>query len=507
MDEHHDGDDYGKPENTVSDLINAIHNYILQLIIELIITDFFEMATAAIFWFRNDLRLIDNPALSEAVKAHKSVIPLYIHDAKHGGSWSIGSASKWWLHHSLENLAKEINLIVRAGDSLEQLLNVIEETGAQNVYWNRRYEPFSIEIDTKIKKHLEEIGVEVTSVNGTLLFEPWEIKNLNKSNYKVFTAYWNACLRNGVSKLPLPKVKPVYSQYVATTPIADLQLLPIQDWAKEFAAYWQPGEDYAINKLEEFIKHKIDDYTQGRNFPIQENTSHLSPHLHFGEISPLYIWHRIKQAEMEKSITSEASVSYLREIGWREFSYYLLYHYPDLPDQNWRKEFDKFPWQTNVKLLHAWQKGMTGYPIVDAGMRELWQTGYMHNRVRMIVASFLTKHLLIDWQEGEKWFWDTLVDADLANNSCSWQWVAGSGADAAPYYRIFNPILQGEKFDPNGDYVRRWVPELSQLPNQYIHTPWLAPDYVLAGSSYPRPIVDHQRARQLALESYKSMGK
>jgi deoxyribodipyrimidine photo-lyase len=460
------------------------------------------MKDTAIVWLRNDLRLLDNPALSHACNKHKNIIIVYIYDDKIGGDYKIGSASKWWLHHSLASLAKDVNLVIRKGVALNVLKDVIIESEAAAVYWNRCYEPFSIERDTKIKSYLTEHEIECESFNGSLLFEPWEIKTKVGGRYSVYTPFWKACLEKGVDRsvLKIPKIHS--SKLVKSDSLDSLKLLPTKpNWAGGISEHWKPGEKNAIKLLDEFIDDALSKYSDGRNFPALSTTSRLSPHLRFGEISPLYIWHKIHALyATHRSLTKEGA-KFLSEIGWREFSYHLLFHFPDMPYKNFKPQFDKFEWNEDAKALKSWQKGMTGFPIVDAGMRELWHTGYMHNRVRMIVASFLIKDLFIDWRVGQQWFWDTLVDADLANNSCSWQWVAGSGADAAPYFRIFNPVLQGEKFDPEGVYVRKWVPELAELTNKFVHKPWLNPKRM----NYPKPIVDHDYCRKLALQKYKQL--
>lgn len=472
-----------------------------------------------IVWLRNDLRLHDNPALDAAALQGAPVVLTYIFESDGADMRALGGASKWWLHHSLESLRVAVKekggqLILRRGRPLEVLEKLIKETGATAVYWNRCYEPYAIARDRKIKEFLRNSAIKVKSFNSHLLFEPWEIKTDAGQFYKVFTPFWKACLKS-LDTLEAPLSTPVLwlEPPIQSESIGDFGLLPkAPNWAKSFEGYWEPGEEGAQKRLEQFIHSALHNYSKSRDIPGMEGTSKLSPHLHFGEIGPRQIVKRIQDV-VGRSLEGELSHNagkYCAEIGWREFSYHLLYHFPELSFRNFQRKFDAFTWDSNYEEnLRRWQQGMTGYPIVDAGIRELWTTGWMHNRVRMIVASFLTKHLMIPWQQGEAWFWDTLVDADLANNTASWQWVAGCGADAAPYFRVFNPVLQGEKFDSDGTYVRRHVPELALLPNTFIHKPWEAPKRVLEeagivlGQSYPHPIVDHAYARDRALQAFK----
>ena len=446
----------------------------------------------AIVWFRQDLRLCDHPALAAAIERGGPVVPVFIWAPEEEGAWPPGGASQWWLHHSLTALAADLEkhgsrLIVRRGRSAAELERVIAETGASAVFWNRRYEPASIARDRAVKASLRERGVTAESFQGNLLQEPWTIKNGAGQPFRVFTAFWKACLRETVpaAAKDAPGRMPAPAKWPHSLTVADLALQPTIDWAGGLRETWEPGEAGAQTQLARFRKEAIEEYSSGRDRPGVVGTSRLSPHLHFGEISAGQIWRAVSGHE-----------AYLRQIGWREFAHHLLFHNPESPERALRHEFDDFPWRPDAKALKAWQRGRTGYPLVDAGMRELWHTGWMHNRVRMVVASFLVKHLLIGWQAGAAWFWDTLVDADLANNTLGWQWVAGCGADAAPYFRIFNPVLQSEKFDAAGDYIRRWVPELAALPNDLIHRPWDAP---LFPPNYPRPIVDHDLARKRAL--------
>lgn len=460
--------------------------------------------TPVLLWLRKDLRLADHPALRAAADSGRPVIPVYIHSPEEEGAWAPGGASRWWLHHSLTAFhgalqKKNSRLIVRRGKALPVLRALCKESGAGAVYWTRRYEPQIMERDQIVKETLRGDKIEAESFNGSLLFEPWTVKNLQGSPYKVYTAFWNKVLTLELPRdlLPAPATIAAPAQWPESLPLAQLRLLPEIPWDKGFYNSWQPGEKGAQKALRGFSESAVLAYGMERDRPDHCGTSRLSPHLHFGEISSLQAWKAFPK--------NTKTQGYLRQIMWREFAYYLLYHFPETPLSPLRAEFSRFHWEKNPALLRAWQKGKTGYPIVDAGMRELWQTGWMHNRVRMIAASFLVKDLLLAWQEGAAWFWDTLADADLANNTMGWQWVAGCGADAAPFFRIFNPVLQGKKFDPDGNYVRRWVPELAALPAAWIHEPWQAPREILRtagvslGKNYPLPVIDHAQARMRAL--------
>ncbi len=468
--------------------------------------------TATIVRFRNDLRIDDHPALDAALNLGKPVVPVFVWSSDEAGNWAPGAAARWWLDRSLRSLAADLQrrgsrLIIRSGDVHEEIAKLIEETTADALYWSRGYEPALLESDQQLETSLTEQGVEAVSFSGRLLFEPDAVRTKQGNPYRVFTPFWKACLNLDPPREPTsaPRKIPAPQDWPTSASIDSLGLAPQRDWADQFSQRWQPGEQGANKKLKRFLKEAVADYETGRDQPDDYGTSRMSPHLHFGEISPHKIWYALQTQ------SSDGSQAYLRELGWREFAYHVLVNFPETPDQPLRSQFENFPWKHNAKALRAWQRGQTGYPIVDAGMRELWTTGWMHNRVRMIVASFLTKDLLIDWREGAQWFWDTLVDADLANNTMGWQWTAGSGADAAPYFRIFNPVRQGEKFDPAGDYVRQWVPELKSLPKKWIHDPWEAPADVLAeagvelGEDYPRPIVDHGEARKAALAAYEEI--
>ena len=482
------------------------------------------MTDPVLYWFRDDLRLADNPALAAAVSSGKPLHLIYILDdsAKHGRA--LGSAQRWWLHHSLAKLAADISqrggrLDLYRGDPATMLQKLVDALKPSSIYWNRRYHSGQIACDKALKADFESQGIAVKSFNATLIREPWEVTSKAGTPMRVFTPFWRAARLDFV--VPHPKPAPSRFESAAipssgpkTLHLSELNLLPTHpDWSGGLADEWTPGEQGALDTLEAFIDGGFEGYSENRNRPDLPSTSRLSPYLRFGEISIHQVWH---SAEAAVHIgRTRASAEDLRvfqsELGWREFSYHLLYHQPDIAKINVQRSFDAFGWQNDPAKLKAWQKGQTGYPLVDAGLRELWQTGFMHNRVRMVVASFLIKHLRIDWRLGEEWFWDTLLDADPASNPASWQWVAGSGADAAPYYRIFNPILQSEKFDPKGLYIRRFVPELAKLPNACIHSPWTAkPAELLAagirlGVTYPHPIVDHDAARESALSAYKAL--
>ncbi len=478
------------------------------------------MSTAkpVIVWFRNDLRLADQRALAAAIATEAPVLPVYIHDAKAAGPWAPGGASLWWLHHSLASLARSLGergapLVLRQGNTEDVLSALAKDSGAAAIYFSRAYEPWARAQEERVK-HRFSGTLELKRFAGAMLREPEEVRTKSGEPFKVYTPFWRALVALGPPSAPVaaPKsIQPV-AKKIESDNLESWKLLPTKpDWAAGMRETWQPGEEGAKARLDAFLKSSLAGYAETRNLPAVDGTSRLSPHLHFGEISPRVCWHRATAAKEKANAGDAALETFLKELVWREFSYHLLVHWPDLPDKPFRPEFSGFPWKKSAANLAAWQRGRTGYPIVDAGMRQLWHTGWMHNRVRMIVASFLVKHLLIPWQAGEEWFWDTLVDADLASNAASWQWVAGSGADAAPYFRIFNPITQGEKFDAEAIYVRRWVPEIAKLPDDVIHAPWTASAAVLAkagvtlGKTYPLPIVDHADARQRALDGYAAM--
>ncbi|WP_199098048.1 deoxyribodipyrimidine photo-lyase [Dyella sp. ASV21] len=468
--------------------------------------------STAIVWFRRDLRLADNAALSAACAAHEHILPLYIHAPHEEGEWAPGGASRWWLHHALGSLdaaasALGAPLHIRQGDSLAELRQLIASTGATAVYWNRIYEPAAMARDSVIKSTLREQGVEVHSFNAALWREPWQVETKQQGPYRVFTPFWR-CLRPQLGEpqpLPIPALRGGVSAQGAV-PLEALRLLPAIRWDVGMAEAWLPGEQGAWELLEIFADDAIADYAQARDIPSRHGTSRLSPHLHFGEISPRQIQrYLIDRADAVDRRRRPDIEPYLRELGWREFAQHLLYHFPNTPKANFNTQFDGFRWASDDEVsLERWQRGRTGIPLVDAGMRELWHTGWMHNRVRMIVASFLTKNLRLHWHHGARWFWDTLVDADLANNTLGWQWVAGSGADAAPYFRVFNPVTQAQKFDAEGHYLRRWLPELAQAPLPLLHEPWKDAS-LLKRSGYPAPMLDLGESRQQALGAYRAM--
>jgi deoxyribodipyrimidine photo-lyase len=470
----------------------------------------------SIVWLRQDLRLDDNPALQAAIR-RGAALPVYVWAPETGDRWLPGAASRWWLHHSLERLAASLEhlgsrLVIIRGDPASALALTARETGADSVLWNRCYEPAAVKTEHRVSRVLESAGIRTESFAGSLLFDPDAVRTTQGQPFKVFTPFWRSCLAfpSPPGAVPAPRELPPLDSWPSSLPLRDLELLPRSDWASGFRNAWTPGETGAAAALEAFLAGPAASYASGRNRPDARGTSRLSPHFHFGEISPRRVWHEtVQQASPNaKSGENRDTDEFLRQLVWREFACHLLHHSPHTPDFPLRPEFADFPWREDAEALDAWREGRTGYPFVDAGMRELWTTGWMHNRVRMVVASFLIKDLLIDWREGAKWFWDTLVDADLANNTLGWQWVAGCGADAAPFFRIFNPVLQGEKFDPGGAYVRRWVPELLSLPDRWIHRPWEAPGSVIEragvvlGKTYPRPVVDHASARGRALDSF-----
>lgn len=471
-------------------------------------------ASPILIWFRKDLRLGDNHALAAASANGTPVIPLYIREPN--GNGPLGGAQHWWLHHSLSALRASLqemgsDLVLRSGDPLEVIAAILKETGGNTVFWNRRYDPGGMATDAPLKKALVEQGFTVKSFAGQLLHEPTRLFNKTGTPYRVFTPFWRALEASGEPQAPIdpPEAVTAPERLPESEDLDQWDLLPTRpNWASTFTEIWTPGEDGASDRLRTFIEDTIDGYKTERDVPAADGTSLLSPHLAFGEISPAQIWHATRGL---KGAPVDDVVTFRKELAWREFSYNLLFHNPDLPRQNLDRRFDAFRWLDNDEHFGRWTKGLTGYPIVDAGMRQLWRHGYMHNRVRMIAASFLIKDLLIDWRQGERWFRDTLVDADPASNAASWQWVAGSGADASPFFRIFNPVLQGEKFDPEGEYVKNFVPELSNLEPRYVHRPFSAPASALSaagvklGVTYPAPIVDHGFARDRALAAFQEI--
>ena len=469
-----------------------------------------------VVWFREDLRLSDHPALHAAAKTGAPVICLYVLDEE-SQVRPLGGAARWWLAQSLRALQASLQaagaqLVLRGGNTAKVITEVARETEASAVYWNDIAQAPHRAVTDRVETALNEIGVASQSFAGDLLVAPENIRNKENRGLRVFTPFWRRvqALGDPPSPLPAPK-KLIAGPRFASDALESWQLEPTRpDWAGGLRESWKPGEAAAQQRLKTFLAN-VAGYASERDRPDRDGTSKLSPHLRFGEISPRQVWHAARFAAAEHPRLASDIDKFLSELGWREFCRHLLYDMPDLAERNLQSSFDAFPWKRDARALRAWQRGHTGYPIVDAGMRELWQSGVMHNRVRMVAASFLVKHLLIDWRDGEKWFWDTLVDADAGSNPANWQWVAGSGADAAPYFRVFNPILQGEKFDPDGAYVRRWVPELARLPNRMIHQPWEATPLELAsagvelGKTYPQPIIDHKAGRERALNAYASI--
>jgi deoxyribodipyrimidine photo-lyase len=472
-------------------------------------------------WFRQDLRLEDNPALQAALSAGGPVVCAFVLDETSQGKWPLGGASRWWLHHSLAALGAELSkrgarLILRRGSAEQAIPALAREANAQAVYWNRRYEPAAQTTDKAVKTTLKAAGLTVESFNAQLLIEPWALKTGAGGSFKVFTPFARAARTAGIGgfSAEAPKVFPPGAA-LPSDALADWRLAPTKpDWAGGLRAAWTPGEAGAMARLISFMDKGLLGYAENRNRMDLPATSRLSPHLHWGEISPIAAWcAALEREQADPRLVKDVEV-FGNELLWREFSHHLLHAAPDLPHQNWKQSFDRFPWREGAQAeadLEAWRRGQTGYPLVDAAMHELWVTGFMHNRARMVAASFLIKHLLIDWRLGEAWFWDTLADADLANNAASWQWVAGSGADASPFFRIFNPVSQGERYDPEGGYVRQWLPQLARLPTRYIHAPWTAPADVMKeagirlGDTYPRPIVEHSFARARALQAFQAL--
>ncbi len=478
------------------------------------------LASPVLVWFRDDYRLADNPALRAALETGAPILCFALIDEQSEGIRPLGAASRWWLHGSLESLDDLLRLlgsrlVLFRGPTEEIVARIASDTAATALFWNRRYGAPEIAVDTRLKADLATRGVTVESFNGRLLNEPWEVKNKSAKPFRVFTPYSRAAMARRVAPpLPAPGKIPAGTWPKAalgsSVTLKELQLEPTRpNWASGFAETWTRGENAARRKLAAFVDDRLSGYADKRDCPGAHGYSGLSPHLRFGEISPRQVWHAVAAARDEDPSLDRDSQKFLTELTWRDFCYQLLFDIPDLPSSSHLAAFDHMPWSPSEDGLVAWRRGMTGYPIVDAGMRQLWQTGWMHNRVRMIAASFLIKHLLVDWREGERWFWDTLVDADAANNAFNWQWVAGSGPNSAPFHRIFNPVAQGEKFDPDGAYTRAFVPELAGLPNRWLHKPWDAPladldaAGVILGETYPRPVVDHAAARERALDAFR----
>ena len=467
------------------------------------------MSDTTLVWFRRDLRLSDNAAL-RAAAAEGAVLPVYIHAPHEEKPWEPGAASNWWLHHSLSALQRELAaagtpLIIRAGDTLAELQKLIDATGATAVHWNRLYDPAVVKRDAQVKQALEKIDIDCRDFGGYLLTEPGTVSNKTGNPYKVFTPFWKATLNTLQVTAPdaVPQLQPCKPS-PESLPVDALGLMPEISWYEGFAQAWTPGEQAGLAQLDSFVAAEMGDYAEGRNRPDRVGTSRLSPHLHFGEVTPRQVFWSAHEALARRTAADLGAEKFLAEIGWREFAHHLLVHFPHTPRSPLREDFTDFPWRKprkTDKAYRAWCKGTTNVPLVDAGMRELWHTGWMHNRVRMVVASFLTKNQLITWEAGARWFWDTLVDANLASNTLGWQWTAGCGADAAPFFRIFNPVRQGEKFDPDEHYVRHWCAELGDIPKGYGHSPWLA------DGQYPVPIVDLGESRKLALAAFQTIKK
>lgn len=479
----------------------------------------------ALMWFRNDLRLSDSPALLAAIKWAEQndgvVLPVFILDPVI--SAQLGGATKWWLEKSLSALGESLSklgnaqgaLRLFAGDAGPVLENIADAQPIKAVFWNRLYDKPSTARDTEIKATLQDHGLICESFKANLLFEPWEVKTGNGTDFKVYSPFWRACQKLSPPREPMKApegIKLFEGEIDGETDLAAFDLGPKPfDWAGGFAERFTPGEQGAKDQLFEFIDERLVDYADMRDRPDHRVTSELSPHLRFGEISPYQVWHTANHFADANPGKGKTASKFISELGWREFAHHILFHATDLRSVPLQGQFKHFPWSDAPEALTRWQKGETGYPIVDAGMRELWHTGYMHNRVRMIVGSILVKHLLIHWRDGLAWFDDTLVDACPANNAFSWQWIGGCGADAAPYFRIFNPVLQGEKFDPQGEYVRQWVPELREMPEQYIHKPWEASPLILKaagvtlGKTYPEPLIGLKEGRERALSAYQDM--
>jgi deoxyribodipyrimidine photo-lyase len=476
----------------------------------------------AIVWFRRDLRISDNPALSAAVAGGAPVVPVHIIDSEEEGGYPAGGASQWWLRQSLIELDHALRgvgsrLVIRQGPSRQVLREIAGQTGASRVYWNRIYEPAAAKRAAEVAQGLADGGWKTETFNGSLLFEPGDVRTSGGGPYRVFTPFWNKCrsLSEPSSPRKAPKALPGPPSWPDSLAPGDVGREAGPARSGELRMIGRPGEKAAAAMLARFLDEGIAGYPENRDRPDLPGTSRLSPYLHFGEISPRQVWHAVGARTVSDPSrgVERGAEAFLRQLGWREFAHHLLHHFPDTPEAPLREEYAAFPWRYDKRELAAWQRGETGYPLVDAGMRELLGTGWMHNRVRMIVASFLVKDLLLPWQEGARWFLDTLLDADLANNTLGWQWVAGCGADAAPFFRVFNPVGQGKKYDPKGDYVSRWVPELAALPAKWIHCPWQAPGEVLSGAgvtlgkTYPQPMVDHGAARERAIKAYKSLKK
>ncbi|TPW25925.1 cryptochrome/photolyase family protein [Pararhizobium mangrovi] len=468
-----------------------------------------------VVWLRNDLRLDDNPPLAAAAETGRPVVPLVVFDEESKDVRQLGGAHKWWFHHSLESLAtsfrgKGSQLTLRRGEGAKIVPEVMEEVGADALVFNRRYDEGSRAVDDAVVEALGD-DVAVTRYAGNLLHNPDEVETNSGGYYKVYTPFMKTVMKQKRrAPVDAPSGFKQPDSFPKSDKLEDWDLLPTKpDWSGGIRDFWTVGEKAAHDRFADFCDECLGGYDAGRDKPDKDATSRMSPHLRWGEISPIRLWHTANAyAERRKTIPSGDLESFLQELVWRDFNYNLLYNFGPMATKDFNSRFDDFPWKSSKKSLEAWQAGKTGYPIVDAGMRQLWETGWMHNRIRMVVGSFLTKDLLIDWREGERWFWDTLVDGDIASNTAQWQWIGGTGADAQPFFRIFNPITQSERFDKNGDYIRRFVPELKDLPTKVLHAPWDADEETLEkagvklGETYPKPIIDHKKARDRALGAY-----
>lgn len=469
----------------------------------------------ALVWLRRDLRLGDHPALAAAVAESDAMLPVYVHAPDEEKPWTAGAASCWWLHRSLADLDRRLRergsrLVLAAGASHTTLIELARKSGAGAVYWNDLYEPAARRRDDRVERALTRAGIEVRRFNDRLLHHPATVRTQQGGPYQVFTPFWRSLSAATVAPpVPAPRRLKPPSRWPGALRLGALALDPGHPWTAKLESCWRPGEPAATARLRGFCRARVTGYGRARDALAGAATSRLSPHLHFGELSPRQVWHAVQASRAEHPARSTDTQAFLRQLAWRDFAHHMLYHFPHTDREPLRTGFSQFPWRRSSRLLKAWQRGRTGYPLVDAGMRELWATGSMHNRARMVVASFLVKNCLIHWREGTRWFWDTLVDADLANNSLGWQWVAGSGPDAAPYFRVFNPIVQGRKFDPDGTYIARWVPELRPLPVEFRHEPWRLPTELQKrfgfrpGRDYPRPVVDYAESRAAALAAYR----
>jgi len=474
---------------------------------------------ASLLWLDNDLRIHDHEALRAALADPGPVLPVFVWAPETLGDWAPGAASRWWLHHSLQALQAQLadrgaGLHLAQGDPGQRLRELAEAVDADTVHWTRRLGPERTRRDERVRQVLAEASLDVHVHDGRILHDPAEVETTSGGPYRVFTPFWDRF--QAEVHVPRPQPAPEAIATPSSVPggceLVDLDLLPTPDWAHGLRETWRPGEAGAHQRLATVVDDRLDAYLEARDRPDVEGTSRLSPHLAWGEISPRAVWWRVKDAILDGAVDPEAARGFLRQVGWREFGYHLIHHFPQTPTEPLREKYENLPWRQAPDELERWRRGRTGFPLVDAGLRQLWHEGWIHNRVRMVVAAFLAKHLLLPWQEGAEWFWDTLVDADLANNTLGWQWAAGCGADAQPFFRMFNPMTQGEDHDPDGVYVRRWVPELADLPDEYLNRPWEAPPEVLAqadvelGEDYPEPIVDHGEARARAQSAYDRIG-